>query len=475
MPSSLSFINDLSLKHQLDYWQRISALEEGRNQVLRMAARGRPLNDILDTLCRNAQLHNPELRCSVLRLDNENHTLHPVAAVSLPKDYCQALDGVEIGLGVGSCGTAAFTKKRVIVEDINTHPFWVQYKSLALAAGVQSCWSEPITGQGGEIFGTFAVYYASPKAPNEEDLKFIELSANLAAVVFENERNKKELVDANEKLNQTLDERTQALESANHELSLLIAQQADSHLSHLSSEKSATANILFSGFAHEISTPIGKAFTAASALHEKVAMLQDAAEQGTLSKQSFTRLLADISQLSQLNYHGLEEAGDLLEKFKRVRSENSPSEISSFGIKQLLLKVKFSLSGLLKDYELDIDAEDFEVECNRESLWQVLYQLIENSVLHGFKDREHGRIHISAMKVGKELVINYQDDGKGLDKDEAIKLFDPFFTTSEKNTHMGLGMTTVANVLSSVLQGRIVQKPAPVGLRFEIRIPTKLY
>ncbi|MCH2056087.1 MAG: hypothetical protein MK214_05635 [Thalassotalea sp.] len=71
MPSNLSYINDLSLEHQLDYWQRISALEEGRSQVLRMAARGKPLTDILYTLCLNAQLYNPELRCSVLSLGTE--------------------------------------------------------------------------------------------------------------------------------------------------------------------------------------------------------------------------------------------------------------------------------------------------------------------------------------------------------------------------------------------------------------------
>ena len=144
-------------KEGISYWKLASALEEGRNQVLRLVARNKKLELILNTLCQKAQIYNPEMLCSILRLNNDTKTLHPIASVSLPDFYCQALDGVSIGAGVGSCGTAAFTKNRVIVEDINTHPYWNQYKNLALEAGLQACWSEPIIGADGIVFGTFAM------------------------------------------------------------------------------------------------------------------------------------------------------------------------------------------------------------------------------------------------------------------------------------------------------------------------------
>ncbi len=131
-----------------------------------------------------AEDSNPNMMCSVLLLNEEQSTLHPIASASLPEDYCAALDGVTIGLGVGSCGTAAFQKQRVVVEDINTHPYWAQYKALALGAGLQACWSEPIIGSKGKVFGTFAMYYAQPRSPIEGDIRFIETSANLAAEYF---------------------------------------------------------------------------------------------------------------------------------------------------------------------------------------------------------------------------------------------------------------------------------------------------
>ena len=143
----------MSLTKDIEFWQKSKILEEGRNDVLRMVARNEDLQLILNTLCQKAQVYNPEMLCSILRLDNNAKTLHPIASVSLPESYCQALDGVPIGAGVGSCGTAAFIEKRVVVEDINTHPYWAQYKPLALGAGLQACWSEPIIGADGVVCG----------------------------------------------------------------------------------------------------------------------------------------------------------------------------------------------------------------------------------------------------------------------------------------------------------------------------------
>ena len=94
---------------------------------------------------------NTEMRCSVLLLDDAGKRLLIGAAPSLPNFYNEAIDGVEIGDGVGSCGTAAFTNKRVIVEDIQNHPYWTTYKELADSAGLRACWSEPICSTQGKF------------------------------------------------------------------------------------------------------------------------------------------------------------------------------------------------------------------------------------------------------------------------------------------------------------------------------------
>src|SRR3954464_14896786 len=100
--------------------------------------------DMLDSLVRLIEHQSPRMRCSILLLDTDGKTLRHGAAPSLPKYYCDAIDGLIIGEGVGSCGTAAFTRTLTVVADISTHPHWAAFKELALPCGLHACWSTPI-------------------------------------------------------------------------------------------------------------------------------------------------------------------------------------------------------------------------------------------------------------------------------------------------------------------------------------------
>ena len=68
---------------------------ELQNKVLERIAKGEPLTETLETLCRLVEARLPGIQCSVLRV--ENGVLHPLAAPSLPKHYSDALDNLEIG------------------------------------------------------------------------------------------------------------------------------------------------------------------------------------------------------------------------------------------------------------------------------------------------------------------------------------------------------------------------------------------
>ena len=111
---------------------------------------------------------------SVLLYNKKTNQLFDGAAPSLPDRYNRAINGLTIGPVAGSCGTAAFYRKQVIVEDIATDPLWKDYKSLALVEGLRSCWSTPIFNANGDLLGTFALYYKEPRKPTERDLELIE-------------------------------------------------------------------------------------------------------------------------------------------------------------------------------------------------------------------------------------------------------------------------------------------------------------
>lgn len=174
-----------------------SFLKNSNYRILESLFKNAPLKTTLAELIRIIESEREGMICSVLLLSENGEYLKTGAAPSLPSFYCQAIDGVIIGDGVGSCGTAAFTGQRVIVADINTHPYWTDFKALAQQAELAACWSQPIFSAEGQILGTFAMYYSEPIEPTEMDLNFIEHSARLASMVIERDKNqmRQNLVD----------------------------------------------------------------------------------------------------------------------------------------------------------------------------------------------------------------------------------------------------------------------------------------
>ena len=128
-----------------------------------------------------------------------------VTAPSLPDFYNDAIDGVEIGPDVGSCGVAAFSGERVIVEDIMTHPNWASYQELAEKADLGACWSEPVVSSTGDVLGTFAIYYREPRTPQQQDLDFIQDTARLAGIAIEHKRAENALREERDKAQRYLD------------------------------------------------------------------------------------------------------------------------------------------------------------------------------------------------------------------------------------------------------------------------------
>ena len=180
---------------QRDITQRMARIEseansravvEAQSRVLEMIARGEPVEAVLDAVVQFTENQMPGAICSVLRLTGTR--LWHGAASSLPEAYTSAIDGVTIGEGVGSCGTAVYRKEPVIVSDIATDPLWADYAALALAYNLRACWSWPVLASDGTVMGTFAMYYNTPQRPATTELACVRQAANLINVVLQRNR-----------------------------------------------------------------------------------------------------------------------------------------------------------------------------------------------------------------------------------------------------------------------------------------------
>jgi PAS domain S-box-containing protein len=165
---------------------RAEQMDAAQRQILTAIASGRPLGEVLDAIVRAYETQQPDALCSVLLL-RDGH-LHHGAAPHLPRQYAKAIDGVAIGPEVGSCGTAAWRRERVIVTDIATDPLWQDYASLALPHGLLACWSTPIIARDGVVLGTFAVYHGEPHDPAATELSSIDSLTALAAIAIEHDQ-----------------------------------------------------------------------------------------------------------------------------------------------------------------------------------------------------------------------------------------------------------------------------------------------
>lgn len=174
--------------HDITDRKRDEVRETGRQEILAGVVAQDPLAISLERITRLHEALNPGALCSVLLLDaDRRHVLHG-AAPSLPDAYNEAIHMQEIGDQIGSCGTAAWRRQRVVVEDIATHPYWEDYRDVALAHGLHACWSTPVLGSYGQVLGTFAVYYREVRSPSQKELDGIDQMLPITAIAIEGEQ-----------------------------------------------------------------------------------------------------------------------------------------------------------------------------------------------------------------------------------------------------------------------------------------------
>jgi hypothetical protein len=175
--------------HDVTDDKRSEMLRTAHAKVLGLAISDSPLEQTLGGLIRIVETTSSTgVLGSILLLDADGKTLRHGAAPSLPKAYCEAIDGTEIGACVGSCGTAAYLGAAVYVSDIATDPLWADFKELALSHGLRACWSIPILTRGRDVIGTFAMYHREPREPTFRDLMLVDLVTQTAALVIDRER-----------------------------------------------------------------------------------------------------------------------------------------------------------------------------------------------------------------------------------------------------------------------------------------------
>jgi len=281
-------------------------------------------------------------------------------------------------------------------------------------------------------------------------------TAELAETVDSLQAAEIKLKDINANLEAAVEERSRNLETALRR----IAQD----------DRVRSLNRLVAGMAHEVNTPLGVSLSGTSFLMEKQAgLLEKLAEDDPLRSD-----LEECREAVDLIQTNLRRTDDLIKRFRSIDPDPHGEEPQSIVLARFLDLMARNLESYLADssVSLTVDCpEDIEIRTLPMSVMQCLEGLIDNSITHAYPSGTGGELRISAARADPVVLIEYADDGIGVDSKSAERLFDPFYTTSSRPEHAGLGLSIVWNTVVERLKGSIECHAEPDrGLRFTIRL-----
>jgi len=173
----------------------------GQSGVLEMIAADAPLADVLTSLVLLMEGQAEGLRCSILLLNRDGKHVRHGAAPNLPEAYVKAVDGSPIGPRNGSCGTAMYTRRPVVVTNVMTDPLWADYRELAQICGLRACWSTPIVSWQGDVLGSFAMYRQETRGPQPEETRLTEIATHIAGIAIDRQRQQEILRERDARIN----------------------------------------------------------------------------------------------------------------------------------------------------------------------------------------------------------------------------------------------------------------------------------
>src|SRR6266478_2915422 len=165
----------------------------GQSQVLEMIAADKPLPEVLTSLVLLMEGQAEGLRCSILLLGRDGKHVQHGAAPHLPETYVKEVNGAPIGPRNGSCGTAMYLRRRVVVTDVMTDPLWADYRELAKICRLSACWSTPIISAQGDVLGSFAMYREEKRGPRPEEERLTGIATHIAGIAIERQRQQEAL------------------------------------------------------------------------------------------------------------------------------------------------------------------------------------------------------------------------------------------------------------------------------------------
>ena len=271
-------------------------------------------------------------------------------------------------------------------------------------------------------------------------------------------------------------ERTEDLEKQIEERKLIEKNLRETQSVLVEAEKMASLGGLVAGVAHEVNTPLGIGITAITHLKDKLNELLHHYQSGEMKRSDLEAFLKISETSVSIVFDNLSRASQLIKSFKEISVDQSGADIREIYLYEYLEQLLISLQPNIKRRPIQVDISSIPTSLRLRlepgALAQIFTNLIMNSLTHAFEPEQAGLIKISANTEGKNLLLRYQDNGKGIANENLRKIFEPFFTTKRHRGGSGLGLNIVYNLVTRKFRGKIhVESEIDQGVQFLIEFP----
>jgi len=226
----------------------------------------------------------------------------------------------------------------------------------------------------------------------------------------------------------------------------------------IQSEKLSSLGSLVAGVSHEINTPLGIAVTIGTAIKQQVEEFVPLLKSGKMKHSNLDAFEKQLLEGFELLLPSLEKASTLIHNFKQVAVDQTSEIRRNFKLAEVVQETFATLHHKIKRTEIicDIDIDDdITMDSYPGALGQIITNLFNNALIHGFDDLNQGNIQIIAHQQNMQVILTISDDGKGISDENLSKVFDPFFTTKLGKGGSGLGLNIIYNLITSVMGGDI--------------------
>ncbi|MBU0964859.1 MAG: PAS domain S-box protein [Proteobacteria bacterium] len=294
-------------------------------------------------------------------------------------------------------------------------------------------------------------------------------------IQHEKQKAEQQLRELTSTLDERVQKRTAQLNSINIDLLNTLDQLQKTQAQLVQSEKMASLGGLVAGVAHEINTPVGIAYTAATHLDKETAEVLKLYRSGKMKRSELEEYLDTCRESTILLQANLNRAGELIRSFKQVAIDQTGEVKRTFNLREYIDEVLLSLRPILKNtrHEIEVICEErISLRSYPGAFSQILTNLITNTINHAYDEDIAGRIRLHFSQTPGTLSIEYSDDGKGIAEKDLARIFEPFFTTNRKMGGSGLGLHIIYNIVTQKLNGAITCRSEPgKGTTFVIIVP----